>query len=72
MSKPEEEDDLPDDKDLSRPGAGNDEVHEQGNGQDSDGGFLVAREGATSLVPRQPGLLAHSIENQTVRGRYKK
>jgi len=41
---------LPDDKDLSWPGAGNDEVHEQGKEQDSDGGFLEAREGATSTT----------------------
>ena len=44
MSEPEEEDDMPDDKDS---GVGDDEVHEQGDEEDSDGDFFDAGEGAT-------------------------
>src|SRR5260221_1221196 len=47
MSEPEEEGDIPDDKDSSRSGAGDDEVHEQGDEEDSDGDFFDAGEGAT-------------------------
>ena len=47
MSEPEEEDDMPDDKDSSPSGAGDDEVHEQGDEEDSDGDFFDAGEGAT-------------------------
>jgi cysteine protease ATG4 len=52
MSEPDEEDDMPEDKDSSRSGAGDEEVqdreetHEQED-EDSDGDFFDAGEGAT-------------------------
>jgi len=47
MSEPEEEDDMPDDKDSSQSGVGDDEVREHGDEEDSDGDFFDAGEGVT-------------------------
>lgn len=57
MSEPDEEDDMPEDKDSSRSGAGDEEaheheeIHEQEDEEDSDGDFFDAGEGA-SIVDR--------------------
>jgi cysteine protease ATG4 len=53
LSEPDEEDDMPEDKDSSRSGAGDEEVneheemHDQEDEEDSDGDFFDAGEGAT-------------------------
>ena len=68
MSEPEQEDDVPDDKDSSQSGAGDDRVQKQGDEEDSDGDFDAGE--CATIEYRRPGLLARSIEKRTERGRY--